>query len=157
MGLLDTINASALEIAFPQLKLVGPAIMGTNIAFMLIFFIISIIMLTASSKSKSGIATTFSVFVFLLVLGLPIMKLLSKQYGIKGFTIYYTIFTLIVLISMIILSNTKRPKLDEQKQVKTAKNSSIAMFVFVILYAIIFSMLWFSRKDMRRYLRTKLF
>jgi hypothetical protein len=127
----NAMYSTLLAPYMPMFKMAGLA--GQAIIF-LILFILSIVLLAGSSKSKQGGLITITVFIFLMTLVLPVVKFLLPRNLLFIFMVVYILFSMIAMI--IASSNEKKLEDDKKKGVVNAKRSSTGIFVFSLLVVI---------------------
>ena len=127
-------NAMYGSLLAPYMPLIKMAGLASQAVIFLILFILSIVTLAGSSKSKNGGLIAFSVFVFLMTLALPVIKFLLPRNLLFIFMIVYILFSMITMI--IASSNEKKLEGDKKKGAVNAKRSATGIFVLSLLVVI---------------------
>ena len=127
----NAMYGSLLAPYMPLIKIVG---LATQAVVFLILFILSIVLLAGSSKSKQGGLITITVFIFLMTLALPVVKFLLPRNLLFIFMVVYILFSMIAMI--IASSNEKKLEDDKKKGIVNAKRSATGIFVFSLLVVI---------------------
>uniref|UniRef100_A0A6C0HET4 Uncharacterized protein n=1 Tax=viral metagenome TaxID=1070528 RepID=A0A6C0HET4_9ZZZZ len=127
----DAMYSSLLAPYMPLFKMAG---LATQVIVFLVFFILSIVLLAGSSKSKQGGLITISVFIFLMTLALPAVKILLPRNLLFIFMVVYILFSMIAMI--IASSNEKKLEDDKKKGTVNAKRSSTGIFILSLLVVI---------------------
>ena len=127
-------NAMYGSLLAPYMPLFKIAGLATQAVVFLILFILSIVLLAGSSKSKQGGLITITVFIFLMTLALPVVKFLLPRNLLFIFMVVYILFSMIAMI--IASSNEKKLEDDKKKGIVNAKRSATGIFVFSLLVVI---------------------
>lgn len=125
----NAVYSTLLAPFAPFIKL--GSLIGTALIFFVIF-ILSIVTLTGSTGSTVGGLKALGVILFLMTLGIPVVRIITP---IKIQAIYFGVYALFAFITIIVASSSSK-KLQGEAQSRATRAKRGATGIFVMISAI---------------------
>lgn len=125
-------NAVFSSLLAPYAPMIKMGVIAGSALIFFVIFILSIVTLTGSTGSTVGGLKALGVILFLMTLGIPVVRIITP---IKIQAIYFGVYALFAFITIIVASSSSK-KLQGQAQSRATRAKRGATGIFVMVSAI---------------------